>query len=95
MPGVFLFMGKDSPKMRAIHESGVVRTAFSIHAEDRETEAAIAARMGDEIDADSLEEGVLGHEAHTPMDEQMYCAAGWESRTADQEICPELPLQAA
>lgn len=81
--------------MRAIHENGAVRTAFSLQAEDRETEAAIAARMGARTCADTLEEGVLGHEGHGPLDEELYCAAGWESWTADQEVCPELPLQVA
>lgn len=80
--------------MRAIHENGAVRTAFSIQAQSPEREERIAALMGAKIDDQPLEAGALGHMGHSPLEEEMYCA-GWESEISGTEDCPELPLQAA
>lgn len=81
--------------MRAIHENGAVRTAFSIQAQSPEREARIAALMSAEIDDQPLAAGDLGHADHNPLEEELYCAAGWESEISETEDCPELPLQAA
>ena len=86
--------------MRAIHESGAARTAFTVQADTPEREAQLAALMGAEICEEPLEGGDLGHQDHTPVDEQLYCAGRWESQdSASQDsasqLCPELPLQVA
>lgn len=79
--------------MRAIHESGAARTAFTVKASSPAREARIAALMGAEIDEEPMEAGDLGHAGHGPLEEELYCAAGWESEICRPEPCPELPLQ--
>lgn len=81
--------------MRAIHESKAARTAFTVQAESRAREAEIATLMGAELEEEPMEAGDLGHQDHTPVDEQLYCAGRWESGRSTPDLCPELPLQAA
>lgn len=81
--------------MRAIHENGAARTAFSIQAQSPAREARIAALMGAEIEEELLEATDLGHQGHSPLEEELYCAAGWESEISEHEPCPEPQLQAA
>ena len=82
--------------MRAIHQDGAARTAFTVQAETPEREAQLAAQMGAETCEEPLEGGDLGHQGNVQIDEQLYCARRWESEiSAVTEFYPQLPLQAA
>ena len=79
--------------MRAIHESGAVKTAFSIQAQSPAREARVAALMGADVEEEPMEPGDLGLQGHSPLEEELYCAGRWESEICRPEPCPELPLQ--